>query len=63
MDTHKVGIVGLGWPGERHAEGIQRCGLGHLYGACDLNEARRTKFPLMVFGIESIKVATATAKA
>jgi predicted dehydrogenase len=44
MDTHKVGIVGLGWPGERHAEGIQRCGLGHLYGACDLNEARRTKF-------------------
>jgi predicted dehydrogenase len=44
MDTYKVGIVGLGWPGKRHAEGIQGCGLGHLYCACDLNEQRRIKF-------------------
>jgi predicted dehydrogenase len=44
-----------GWPGERHAEGIQGSGLGRLYGACDLNEARRAKFaakfsPEKVFG-------------
>lgn len=55
MDTYKVGIVGLGWPGERHAEGIQRSGLGRLYAACDLNEERRTIFaakfsPEKVFG-------------
>lgn len=44
MDKHNVGIVGLGWPGERHAEGVQGCGLGHLYAACDLSEERRLKF-------------------
>src|SRR5262249_38225277 len=44
MDKHNIGIVGLGWPGERHTEGIQDCGLGHLYAACDLNEDRRQKF-------------------
>ena len=55
MDKYEVGIVGLGWPGERHAEGIQGSGLGRLYAACDLNEARRAKFaakfsPEKVFG-------------
>jgi predicted dehydrogenase len=44
MDKCNVGIVGLGWPGERHAEGVQESGLGHLYAACDLNDERRTKF-------------------
>jgi predicted dehydrogenase len=44
MDKNNVGIVGLGWPGRRHAEGIQQSGLGHLYAACDLNEERRKKF-------------------
>jgi predicted dehydrogenase len=44
MDMINVGIVGLGWPGERHAEGVQRCGLGHLYAICDLNEKRRQQF-------------------
>ena len=44
MDMINVGIVGLGWPGERHAEGVQRCGLGHLYAICDLNDKRREGF-------------------
>jgi predicted dehydrogenase len=44
MDKNNVGIVGLGWPGRRHAEGIQQSGLGHLYAGCDLNEERRKKF-------------------
>jgi predicted dehydrogenase len=46
MDNYDVGIVGLGWPGERHAEGIQGSGLGRLYAACDLHEERRTQFAL-----------------
>jgi predicted dehydrogenase len=46
MEKHDVGIVGLGWPGERHAEGIQGSGLGRLYAACDLNEERRKRFAL-----------------
>jgi predicted dehydrogenase len=55
MDKYDVGIVGLGWPGERHAEGIQGSGLGRLYAACDLNEARRKEFaakysPVKLFG-------------
>ena len=55
MDKQNVGIVGLGWPGQRHAEGVQGCGLGHLYAACDLNEDRRQRFaakysPEKVFG-------------
>jgi predicted dehydrogenase len=39
-----IGFVGLGWPGERHAEAINACGLGIVYAACDLNEERRQKF-------------------
>jgi predicted dehydrogenase len=55
MDKHNIGIVGLGWPGQRHAEGVQGCGLGYLYAACDLNEERRRRFaatysPEKVFG-------------
>jgi predicted dehydrogenase len=44
MDKLKVGIVGLGWPGERHAEGIHGGNLGELYAACDLDEKRRAAF-------------------
>ena len=44
MQENTVGIVGLGWPGERHAESIIKSGLGRLYAACDLSEARREKF-------------------
>jgi predicted dehydrogenase len=35
-----VGLVGLGWPGERHAEAIAASALGTVYSACDLNEER-----------------------
>jgi predicted dehydrogenase len=44
MDKYDVGIVGLGWPGERHAEGVHASGIGRLYAACDLSEERRKKF-------------------
>jgi predicted dehydrogenase len=44
MGKINVGIVGLGWPGRRHAEGVLGSGPGHLYAACDLNEQRRNKF-------------------
>jgi predicted dehydrogenase len=39
-----VGIVGLGWPGERHAEAINASPLGTVYGACDLNVERLKAF-------------------
>jgi predicted dehydrogenase len=32
-----VGIVGLGWPGERHAEALGVSSLGNVYAICDLN--------------------------
>ena len=44
MGKINIGIVGLGWPGERHAEGVQGSAEGHLYAGCDLNEQRRNKF-------------------
>jgi predicted dehydrogenase len=39
-----VGIAGLGWPGERHAEAIGASQLGNVYAACDLNPERLTTF-------------------
>jgi hypothetical protein len=39
-----VGIVGLGWPGERHAEAISVSSLGTVYSACDLNTERLNAF-------------------
>ena len=39
-----VGIVGLGWPGERHAEAIAASPLGNVYAACDLNSERLAAF-------------------
>jgi predicted dehydrogenase len=55
MDRVNIGLVGLGWPGERHAEGVRGSEIGHLYAACDLNEERRNKFnaayqPEKIFG-------------
>ena len=44
-----VGIVGLGWPGERHAEAIIASPLGTVYAACDL-DAERLKSFADVFG-------------
>ncbi|MBV9491326.1 MAG: Gfo/Idh/MocA family oxidoreductase, partial [Verrucomicrobia bacterium] len=39
-----VGIAGLGWPGERHAEAIAASHLGKVYAACDLSQERLTAF-------------------
>jgi predicted dehydrogenase len=39
-----VGIVGLGWPGERHAEALGASALGNVYAACDLDEERLRAF-------------------
>jgi predicted dehydrogenase len=39
-----VGIVGLGWPGERHAEALNASPLGVVYAACDLNAERLKAF-------------------
>src|SRR3979411_1348930 len=44
MQELNIGIIGLGWPGERHAEGIQGSGVAELYAACDLDEKRRENF-------------------
>src|SRR6201993_1980969 len=39
-----IGFVGLGWPGERHAEGVIASSLGTVHSACDLNQERLEKF-------------------
>ena len=39
-----VGIAGLGWPGERHAEAVIASSLGIVYAACDLNAERLKAF-------------------
>lgn len=44
MEKLNIGIIGLGWPGERHAEGIQGSGVAELHAACDLDEKRRENF-------------------
>jgi predicted dehydrogenase len=44
MAKLNVGIIGLGWPGERHAEAVLANAGAHLYAAADLNEERRLKF-------------------
>ena len=44
MNKINVGIVGLGWPGERHAEGILGSRNGTLYACADLHEKRREAF-------------------
>jgi predicted dehydrogenase len=40
----RVGIAGLGWPGERHAEAINGSSLGIVSSACDLNAERLKAF-------------------
>src|ERR1700724_400949 len=40
----RVGIAGLGWPGERHAEAINGSSLGIVFAACDLNPERLKAF-------------------
>jgi predicted dehydrogenase len=39
-----VGIVGLGWPGQRHAEAVSASTLGTVYAACDQNAERLKAF-------------------
>lgn len=39
-----VGITGLGWPGERHAEAVAASPLGRVYAACDLSQERLAVF-------------------
>ena len=39
-----LGIVGLGWPGQRHAEGIAGSANGRLYACADSNDERRASF-------------------
>ena len=39
-----VGIVGLGWPRERHAEAMDASSLGIVYAACDVNTERLKAF-------------------
>jgi predicted dehydrogenase len=43
-ESINVGIVGLGWPGERHAEALNASSLGNVYAACDLNAERLKTF-------------------
>ena len=43
-DPLGVGIIGVGYPGERHAEGCLETGLTKLVAASDLDEERLTAF-------------------
>ncbi len=44
MNQINTGIVGLGWPGQRHAEAVIAADAGNLYAAADLNTERLDKF-------------------
>lgn len=44
MKKINLGIVGLGWPGQRHAEGILGSKTGVLYACADAHEERRANF-------------------
>jgi predicted dehydrogenase len=41
--TLRIGIIGAGWPGERHTDGYKACG-AEVVAVSDLNAARRDKF-------------------
>ncbi len=53
MAKLNFGIIGLGWPGARHAEAILANPDARLYAACDLGEERRRKFALE-FAVEKM---------
>jgi predicted dehydrogenase len=44
LSSINVGVVGLGWPGERHAEAITVSSLATVHSACDLNDERLRAF-------------------
>jgi predicted dehydrogenase len=39
-----VGVIGLGWPGLRHSEGILECERARLHAAADLDAGRREEY-------------------
>jgi predicted dehydrogenase len=43
-DLLKVGVIGAGWPGERHAEGYLASGVATVVAVSDLEQARREAF-------------------
>ncbi|HEX5689136.1 MAG TPA: Gfo/Idh/MocA family oxidoreductase, partial [Roseiflexaceae bacterium] len=40
----RVGVIGAGWPGERHAEGYQALGTAKVVAVSDLDANRRAAF-------------------
>ncbi len=40
----RVGIIGAGWPGERHADGYKECDDVEIVAVADLESARRERF-------------------
>jgi UDP-N-acetylglucosamine 3-dehydrogenase len=44
LQSLNVGIVGLGWPGDRHAEALNASPLGIVHSACDQNAERLKAF-------------------
>jgi predicted dehydrogenase len=40
----RVGVIGAGWPGERHAEGYEAIGSAKVVAVSDLDAPRRTAF-------------------
>lgn len=47
----RVGIIGAGWPGERHAEGYQASGEAQVVAMSDLEPQRRARFAAQ-YGVE-----------
>ena len=40
----RVGVIGAGWPGERHAEGYLASGLAQVVAVSDLEATRRAAY-------------------
>lgn len=47
----KVGIIGLGWPGHRHAEAVLEATGARLHAAVDANDGRRQEFEALFPGV------------
>lgn len=44
MRKVNLGIIGLGWPGQMHAQALRTIGLANLYGGADIDDERRVAF-------------------
>lgn len=44
MRELNLGIIGLGWPGQMHAQALRTIGLARLYTGADLDDGRRGAF-------------------